>query len=97
LEWGTEGDVATVRRAGRYSSTDVHTTPAGAWVSHVVLAQAVWVVSSVYKRTPQPLARAVAQLLAHESLVLQDAGVVARALEHFAKKPALGFSDPLPD
>lgn len=32
-------------------------------------------------------------LLAHESLVLQDAETVKAALEQFQLKPALGFSD----
>jgi len=53
----------------------------------------LWVVSGVYTRTPSQLAAALAQLIEHESLVLQDADVVARALEHFRRKPALGFSD----
>jgi predicted nucleic acid-binding protein len=32
-------------------------------------------------------------LLAHEHLTLQDAEVVAAALEHYRHRPALGFSD----
>ncbi|MEO6624627.1 MAG: hypothetical protein ABIN37_07330 [Burkholderiaceae bacterium] len=32
-------------------------------------------------------------LLAHECLVFQDADTVAAALEHFHRRPALGFSD----
>ena len=66
---------------------------AGAWVSHLVLAEALWVLDAVYERTPAQIARAVELLLNHESLTLQDADVVARALTHFRARPALGFSD----
>ena len=65
----------------------------GAWVSHLVLAEAVWVLDAVYKRTPKQLIAALQLLLVHESLVVQDADVVAAALEHLRAKPALGFSD----
>ena len=65
----------------------------GAWVSHLVLTETVWVLESVYGRTPAQLSEALQLLLAHESLVLQDADTVAAALEHFRRKPAPGFSD----
>ncbi len=65
----------------------------GAWVPHLVLAEAVWVLEAVYARTPRQLAAALELLLAHESLVLQDADVVAAALAQFRARPALGFSD----
>ena len=65
----------------------------GAWVSQLVLAEAVWVLDAVYERTSRQLIAALDLLLAHESLVLQDADVVAAALAQFRAKPALGFSD----
>ncbi len=65
----------------------------GAWVSHLVLAETMWVLESVYDRTAAQLLAALQLLLAHETLVLQDADTVAAALVHFEKKPALGFSD----
>ena len=65
----------------------------GAWVSHLVLAEAVRVLDAVYARTARQLIAALDLLLAHETLVLQDADVVARALAHFRARPALGFSD----
>ena len=65
----------------------------GAWVSQLVLAEAVWVLDAVYGRTPKQLIAALDLLLAHESLVLQDADAVAAALAQFRAKPALGFSD----
>ena len=65
----------------------------GAWVSHLVLAEAVGVLDAVYARTARQLIAALDLLLAHETLVLQDADVVACALTHFRARPALGFSD----
>ena len=65
----------------------------GAWVSHLVLAETVWVLESVYQRTTRQLIAALELLLAHESLVLQDADTVSAALAHFRSKTALGFSD----
>lgn len=65
----------------------------GAWVSHIVLVEAMWVLSSVYGSTPAQVAAAAGMLLEHESLVLQDPDVVEAALQHFRKTPALGFSD----
>ena len=65
----------------------------GAWISHLVLAEAIWVLDAVYTRTPKQLIAALDLLLVHESLVLQDADVVSAALTQFRAKPALGFSD----
>ena len=65
----------------------------GAWVSHLVLVETVWVLDAVYQRSPTQLAAALELLLSHESLVLQDADVVKAALAHFKAKPVLGFSD----
>lgn len=65
----------------------------GAWISHLVLAEAIWVLDAVYARSPKQLIAALDLLLVHESLVLQDADVVSAALAQFRAKPALGFSD----
>ena len=65
----------------------------GAWVSHLVLAETLWILQTVYSRTAKQLATALHLLLAHESLVLQDADTVKAALAQFQLKPALGFSD----
>jgi predicted nucleic-acid-binding protein len=51
----------------------------GAWVSHLVLVETVWVLDAVYQRSPAQLAAALELLLSHESLVLQDADVVKAA------------------
>jgi len=65
----------------------------GAWVSHVVLAEATWVLSSVYDRDASALATAVEMLLDHRDLTLQDADVVAAALARFRERKAVSFSD----
>jgi predicted nucleic-acid-binding protein len=65
----------------------------GAWVSHLVLAETLWVLDAVYERTPAQIAKAVDLLLSHKNLTLQDADVVALALRHFRARPSLGFSD----
>ncbi len=65
----------------------------GAWVSHLVLAETIWVLESVYARTAAQLAAALEVLLAHESLALQDADTVGAALENFRRRAAPGFSD----
>jgi len=65
----------------------------GAWVSILALAEATWVLATVYERNARELAAAVEMLLNHNQLVLQDSDVVAAALELFRSRPSLGFSD----
>lgn len=65
----------------------------GAWVSHLVLAETLWVLDAVYERSAEQIATAVEMLLNHKQLTLQDADVVAAALELFRDRPSLGFSD----
>jgi predicted nucleic acid-binding protein len=59
----------------------------------LTLAEAMWVLASVYNLNPKSLAQALEMLLNHRDLVLQDPETVAGALELFRAKPALGFSD----
>jgi predicted nucleic-acid-binding protein len=65
----------------------------GAWVSHLVLAETLWVLESVYELDAAGRADAVEMLLNHASLTLQDPEVVAAALAHFRRVPSVGFSD----
>lgn len=65
----------------------------GAWVSHLVLVEATWVLDAVYERTAEQIASALDMLLNHEHLTVQDADIVTAATENFRKRPALGFSD----
>lgn len=65
----------------------------GAWVPVLALAEAIWVLGSVYELNAASLATAIAMLLNHEDLTLQDSDAVTAALELFRAKPGLGFSD----
>lgn len=65
----------------------------GAWVSHLVLVETIWVLDAVYDRSPSELATAIEMLLTHNDLTLQGEEVVAAALETFRSRPNLGFSD----
>lgn len=65
----------------------------GAWVPHLALTEATWVLTSVYDRGPAEIATAVEMLLNHQHLALQDSDAVAAAVENLRKRPALGFSD----
>lgn len=65
----------------------------GAWVPHLALAEATWVLASVYDRSPATIATAIEMLLNHEHLTMQDAEVVAAAVTHLRQRPSLGFSD----
>ena len=64
----------------------------GAWVSVLALAEATWVLATVYKLNAASLATAVEMLLNHKDLTLQDSDAVAAALDLFRSRPALGFS-----
>ena len=65
----------------------------GAWVPHLALAEATWVLDSVYERDARAIATAGDMLLNHQQLTLQDSDAVAVALDRFRRKPSLGFSD----
>ena len=66
---------------------------AGAWVGHLVLAETTWVLNAVYGLGPTAIATAVEMLLNHRHLTVQDAEVVAAALEHYRRNSRMGFSD----
>lgn len=53
----------------------------------------MWVLTSIYERGPAEIATAIDMLLTHQHVTLQDADVVAAAVDHFRGRPALGFSD----
>lgn len=66
---------------------------AGAWVPHLALAEATWVLESVYDRGPDAIATAVEMLLRHQHLTVQDSDVAALAVEQFRSHPRVGFAD----
>jgi predicted nucleic-acid-binding protein len=65
----------------------------GAWVPHLAIAEATWVLVSVYDRDPEDVAAAVEMLLNHEHLIVQEEATVAAAVAHFRRYPKVGFSD----
>jgi len=65
----------------------------GVWVSIVALAEATWVLRSIYGRGAAEIAGTVDMLLNHKAVTLQDSEAVAAALAIFRARPALGFSD----
>ncbi len=65
----------------------------GAWASTLVLIEATWVLTAVYELAHPEVATAVEMLLHHRDLTIQDSDTVAAALEHYRRRPGLGFSD----
>ena len=65
----------------------------GAWISHLVLAETIWVLDAVHERSAAQLVAAIEMLLNHAQLSMQEADVVEPALARFRARPALGFSE----
>lgn len=65
----------------------------GAWVSHLVLAETVWVLESVFDLDRDRIAAGVSMLLDHRQLEVQDPDVAQAALAAFRSAPKVGFSD----
>jgi predicted nucleic-acid-binding protein len=65
----------------------------GAWVSVLALAEAMWVLKTVYNRNSSGVVAAIEMLLDHKNLTVQDSDLVAAALHLFRSRPSLGFSD----
>ena len=65
----------------------------GAWVSHLVLAETVWVLESVYGLSRRQVATVVGMLMEHDCLTLQDEDVIRRAHTEFEQDGAAGFTD----
>jgi predicted nucleic-acid-binding protein len=65
----------------------------GAWISLVVLVEAVWVLGSVYGTAPGEIAKAIELLLDHKDIAIQDEETVKVALALFLAHAHVGFSD----
>lgn len=65
----------------------------GAWISHLVLMEAVWVLDSVYSVKPEQIGKGIEMLLDHTDMVVQDADMVKAALAQYRNHRGLGFSD----
>jgi predicted nucleic-acid-binding protein len=66
---------------------------AGAWVSHLVLVEATWVLRSLYGFDPARIATTVEMLLEQDQIAVEEPRVVTAALALFREQPRLGFSD----
>lgn len=82
-----------VRDDARQTSAAETFIAGGAWVSVLALAEAAWVLTSVYDLNSSELARAIEMLLDHRNLVVQDSETAAQALALFRSRPSIGFSD----
>lgn len=65
----------------------------GAWISQLVLAEAASVLRSIDQLDHAKIAGAIRMLLDHESFTIENADVVAAALDQYKRKPSLRFSD----
>jgi predicted nucleic-acid-binding protein len=65
----------------------------GAWVSHLVLVEAFWVLTSVYELGRDEVATVVEMLLDHEDLTVEAPDIVACAVATFRERTGVGFSD----
>jgi predicted nucleic-acid-binding protein len=86
-----------VRLLANDDADQVHAAEAfiskGAWVSHLVLAETLRVLDSVYDLSRVQIATAIEMLLNHRELSLQDADVVTAALNHYRRRSVVDFSD----
>lgn len=78
--------------AAQAEAADAFVRP-GAWVPHVVLAEAAWALDSVYGLKPLQIADALEMLLDHESLTVEDPEVVVAAIGRLRERPRVGFPD----
>jgi predicted nucleic-acid-binding protein len=65
----------------------------GAWVSHLVLAECIWVLTSVFALDRKRIDTAVDMLLQHQTLVIERPDVVAAALTQFRLVKRVSFTD----
>ena len=82
----TRDDAGQLRTAEEFSAKR-------AWVSHLVLAETLWVLDSVYDLSREQISTAVEMPLNHQVLTLQDADVVSATLSHFRRYSRVDFSD----
>ncbi|MFZ1988760.1 MAG: type II toxin-antitoxin system VapC family toxin [Alphaproteobacteria bacterium] len=65
----------------------------GVWVSHLVLAEACWVLDYTYDMSAEQIIGVVERLLREEDTTLQEPDVVEAALAGYRARPSVGFSD----
>ena len=84
---------ALVDADDRQSIRATKTMAEGAWVSHVVLHELVWVAVRSYSHDHEDVVRLLEMMLLHEQIVLEEPLVVRAALDRFRQTPRLGFND----
>jgi len=65
----------------------------GVWISHLVLAEAAWVLATVYRLDASAIIDGLEMLLSDQDFVLQDPDTVTAAVRLFRAAPRLGFND----
>ncbi len=65
----------------------------GAWISHLVLVECVWVLESVFDMSHEAIGTCVEMLLNHTSISVQESEVVLTALGQFRTHRGVDFSD----
>jgi len=63
------------------------------WISHLVLAETLWVLQRKYRFDSSEIARIVEVLLNHATVTMQEPDVVAAALDLYRSNAKIGFSD----
>lgn len=81
-----QDDAAQARRAMQFIQ-------GGVWVAHVVVAEAIWVLRSVYGADKAEQVRAINMLMRTALVTLEDALVIEAALALFVDHAKLGFTD----
>jgi predicted nucleic-acid-binding protein len=68
-------------------------TAHGAWVSHLVLAESMWVLAGNFGLSRGDIVNTIKTLLTHPNVAFEDANVVRAALNHFSQRRNVDFSD----
>jgi predicted nucleic-acid-binding protein len=68
-------------------------TANGAWVSHLVLAETVWVLAGNFGLSRAAVADAIETLITHPNVALEDVAVVRNAVKHFVQSKKVDFAD----
>jgi predicted nucleic-acid-binding protein len=82
-----------VRDDDRQTASAEHFIQGGAWLSVLGLAEATWVLETVYHFGSKDMIAAIEMLLDERHVVLEHAEAIEAALELFRARPSLGFSD----
>jgi predicted nucleic-acid-binding protein len=65
----------------------------GAWISQLVLAEAIWVLRANYAFGHEQIVQAIEMVLGHAHFFLEAPDVVAMALDEYRRRPSLRYFD----